>query len=78
MTDATTTTANCSIREFQCPSDYKCSDVGLILPLTNESDWSIAVRSVLYCIAMIYCFVGIAIVADIFMSAIETITSTTR
>ncbi|XP_063717435.1 sodium/calcium exchanger 2-like isoform X2 [Symsagittifera roscoffensis] len=73
----TTSPSNVTVL-YQCPSAYKCSDIGLVLPLMNESDWSVVLRSILYFLGMIYCFVGIAIVSDIFMSAIETITSTTR
>lgn len=36
---------------------------------------SIQLRAVLYFIFLLYLFLGIAIIADIFMSAIETITS---
>ena len=71
-------TTNCSDVVHQCPSSYKCSDVGLLLPLVNESDWGTGLRIVLYFFGMLYCFVGIATVADIFMSSIEKITSTTR
>lgn len=39
---------------------------------------SIPLRAVLYFIFLLYLFLGIAIIADIFMSAIETITSRKR
>jgi solute carrier family 8 (sodium/calcium exchanger) len=39
---------------------------------------SIQLRAVLYFIFLLYLFLGIAIIADIFMSSIETITSKTR
>ena len=39
---------------------------------------SIRLRAVLYFIFLLYLFLGIAIIADIFMSAIETITSRRR
>ncbi|CAL4135320.1 unnamed protein product, partial [Meganyctiphanes norvegica] len=57
---------------------YTCSDKGLMLPLFSEYTWSVGTRSTLYLIALLYCFLGVAIIADIFMGAIEKITSKTR
>lgn len=57
--------------------NYKCSD-GLLLPLINESTWSPHARAFLYLLGLFYCFLGVAIIADIFMCAIEKITSKTR
>ncbi|KAK4011358.1 hypothetical protein OUZ56_020474 [Daphnia magna] len=57
--------------------DYACSQ-GLILPLINEFTWSVEMRAFLYLLGLLYCFMGVAIIADIFMGAIEKITSTTR
>ncbi|CAF1160456.1 unnamed protein product [Rotaria sordida] len=54
---------------------FKCSGRGLILPFGNEACMSIQLRAVLYFIFLLYLFLGIAIIADIFMSSIETITS---
>mmetsp|Transcript_12315 Transcript_12315/g.40431 ORF Transcript_12315/g.40431 Transcript_12315/m.40431 type:complete len:752 (-) Transcript_12315:40-2295(-) len=51
---------------------YTC-DSFLLLP--GENLWPVAVRGGLYLFALLYCFLGIAIVADVFMSAIEVITS---
>mmetsp|Transcript_56068 Transcript_56068/g.142732 ORF Transcript_56068/g.142732 Transcript_56068/m.142732 type:complete len:686 (-) Transcript_56068:316-2373(-) len=49
---------------------------GLVFPATTaEQTWPTAVRIILYGIALVYFFVGVAIVADIFMGAIETVTS---
>jgi solute carrier family 8 (sodium/calcium exchanger) len=65
-----------------CPfpdlNNYSCSDKGLLLPLISEYTWPLGVRAVLYLIGMLWCFLGIAIIADIFMCAIEKITSHTR
>ncbi|XP_033743112.1 sodium/calcium exchanger 3-like isoform X1 [Pecten maximus] len=58
-------------------NDYKCSDKGLILPLTNEYTWSIGFRAFIYIVGLLYSFMGVSIIADIFMQAIETITSRT-
>ncbi len=43
-----------------------------------EACMSIELRAVLYFIFLLYLFLGIAIIADIFMSSIETITSRKR
>ncbi|CAF0835261.1 unnamed protein product [Rotaria sordida] len=57
---------------------FKCSARGLILPFGIEACMSIKLRAVLYFIFLLYLFLGIAIIADIFMSSIETITSRRR
>ncbi|XP_065559522.1 sodium/calcium exchanger 2-like isoform X2 [Artemia franciscana] len=57
--------------------DYQCSS-GLLLPLINEFTWAVEVRAFLYLFGLLYCFMGVAIIADIFMGAIEKITSTTK
>lgn len=57
---------------------YECSDVGLILPIINEYTWPIWVRAVIYVLGLFYLFIGIAIIADIFMCSIEKITSKTQ
>ena len=55
--------------EKQCNGD-------LVLPLfPGEILWSNSFRAVVYMLALIYFFFGIAIIADIFMAAIEQITS---
>ena len=55
-----------------------CSDQGLVLPIFEEEGWNKGVRAVLYLVAMLWCFFGVAIVADAFMCGIEHITSKTR
>jgi len=59
-------------------SNETCKLEGLLLPILNESGWPVGVRAGLYMAGMIYCFLGISIVADVFMCAIEKITSRTR
>lgn len=51
---------------------------GILLPILEEHGWNPIVRALLYLFGLLYCFLGIAIVADVFMGAIETITSKTR
>jgi len=56
-----------------------CGAKGLILPIIPfEGTWNPYVRGSLYMAGLLYCFMGVAIVADIFMGAIEKITSKTR
>lgn len=51
---------------------YMCESY---LALAGSSLWSRDARIVLYLLALLYCFLGVAIVADVFMNAIEVITS---
>jgi hypothetical protein len=44
----------------------------------TQGSWDTTVRAGLYFAGLMYCFMGVAIVADVFMSAIEKITSKTR
>jgi solute carrier family 8 (sodium/calcium exchanger) len=49
---------------------------GTFLPLfANEHTWPAALRGILYCLGLGWSFMGVAIIADIFMVAIEEITS---
>ena len=59
-------------------NNYTCSNKGLIFPVINEYTWSEGVRATLYLVFMLWCFLGIAIVSDMFMCGIERITSKTR
>jgi hypothetical protein len=59
-------------------NEYECSDRGLVLPIINEYTWPIWLRGSLYFIGLCYMFIGIAIIADIFMNSIEKITSKTQ
>eukprot|EP00659_Diplonema_papillatum_P010278 gene10281-15812_t len=55
------------------PDNTTLCDSWILVPAENI--WSPALRGVLYGGALIYVFLGIAIISDIFMSAIEKITS---
>ena len=50
---------------------------GVFLPLfgDEEQQWNMRLRSLLYLAGLLWSFMGVAIVADKFMAAIETITS---
>lgn len=58
--------------------DYECSDLGLVLPLISEFTWDPNARIFIYLCALLWCFMGVAILADVFMCSIEKITSKTR
>jgi len=52
---------------------------GLLIPfIPYESSWDTNFRAFLYLAGLFYCFLGVAIVADVFMGAIEKITSKTK
>ncbi len=59
-------------------SVYKCSDKGLLMPFLNEYTWGETGRAAIYLIGLLWSFLGVAIIADIFMCSIEKITSRTR
>lgn len=59
-------------------NEYKCSDRGMLLPLVSEYTWPVWVRAILYFIFLMYLFLGISRIADIFMVSIEQITSVKR
>ncbi|GBN32931.1 Sodium/calcium exchanger 2 [Araneus ventricosus] len=65
---------------FNATLDFydRCLEPGLLLPFVDESRWNMGVRAFLYLLALLYCFLGVAIIADIFMCSIEKITSKTR
>lgn len=54
-------------------ASVKCRD-GIIVPALGTS----LPHAVLYFFALLYCFLGIAIAADVFMCSVETITSKTK
>ena len=51
---------------------------GMVLPLVLEITWSREVRAALYLLGLLYSFLGISIVSELFMSAIEKITAKTK
>ncbi|XP_069953412.1 sodium/calcium exchanger Calx isoform X5 [Cherax quadricarinatus] len=69
---------NTYISEEDVYSGYRCARLGLLLPFFSEYTWPEGVRAFLYLAGLLYCFLGVAIIADIFMGAIEKITSKTR
>ena len=48
------------------------------MPILDEEGWLDGVRAFFYLFGMVWCFFGVAIVADRFMCGIEHITSKTR
>ena len=64
----------------ECGDDVCCpGQSGLIMPFFGPSEqcWPTGLRATLYMIGMLWCFLGVAIVADLFMAAIEEITAAT-
>ena len=61
-----------------CGPKDECSQKGMILPIFNEVTWPIWLRIVLYFGGLLYSFVAVFIVADIFMCSIDSITSKTK
>ena len=64
---------------LECPNiyEYRCNK-GLLLPLVNEYTWPLGGRAAIYLIGLLWSFLAISIIADVFMCAIEKITSRTR
>jgi len=51
---------------------------GLIFPIfSGEGSWNTGFRAFLYIVGLLWAFVGIAILSDVFMAGIETITNST-
>eukprot|EP00927_Polykrikos_kofoidii_P055721 TRINITY_DN49936_c0_g1_i1.p1 TRINITY_DN49936_c0_g1~~TRINITY_DN49936_c0_g1_i1.p1 ORF type:complete len:825 (-),score=127.26 TRINITY_DN49936_c0_g1_i1:103-2577(-) len=57
------------------PNICEVGGKGLILPREYEQEWPRALRIILYAVALGWFFMGIALVADVFMGAIEAITA---
>ena len=52
--------------------------MGLLLPVFDDFIWHPWIRIALYLVGLLYSFVAVFIVADIFMCSIDAITSTTK
>jgi solute carrier family 8 (sodium/calcium exchanger) len=62
--------------ECASPSEKGGEGNGLLFPLfSSEYTWPRGVRIVLYCAGLFWMFLGVGIIADVFMGAIEVITS---
>ena len=77
-----------------CGKKDQCSYIGMVLPLFMELTWPWQMRAALYLIGLLYrlavlpstsnstqiffSFFGISIVSDLFMGAVEKITSSTK
>jgi len=61
-----------------CGNRSSCDSKGLLLPLFLEVAWPREARAILYFVGLCYSFLGVSIVADVFMCAIEKITSKTK
>ena len=58
-------------------NEYFCSEKGLLLPLVSEYTWPHGSRAFIYLLGLLWIFMAVAIVADVFMCSIERITSKT-
>jgi len=60
------------------PGEEPCTG-GMFLPFfPGEFIWGIELHTIIFCITLLFSFLGISIIADVFMAAIEVITSKTR
>lgn len=57
--------------------NYTCSDKGLLLPIVSEYTWGVEARAFIYLLGLLWIFLAVAIIADVFMCSIERITSKT-
>lgn len=55
---------------------FRCS-LGILIPTSLEANWPIPLKAFLHLFTLLYCFLGIAIISDVFMCGIERITSQT-
>uniref|UniRef100_A0A7S1A0G7 Calx-beta domain-containing protein n=1 Tax=Noctiluca scintillans TaxID=2966 RepID=A0A7S1A0G7_NOCSC len=69
-----------TIAPEETPAICEPGGKGMIFPLGGESEQNLPhrLKQLLYGFGLLYCFVGVSIVADLFMSAIERITSKKR
>lgn len=70
--------ARLAVRNTTATHVLQCSD-GLVLPawrpLEDVPTWELTLRGIAYFLALMYLFIGVSIVSDRFMAAIEVITS---
>mmetsp|Transcript_29928 Transcript_29928/g.78894 ORF Transcript_29928/g.78894 Transcript_29928/m.78894 type:complete len:821 (+) Transcript_29928:87-2549(+) len=66
-----------NLPELGGPDICQVDGGGLLLPLLGnaEQEWPNGVRAALYLIGLLWCFLGVALIADVFMGAIEKVTS---
>ncbi|KAK6626785.1 hypothetical protein RUM44_009262 [Polyplax serrata] len=67
-----------NVTDTEFLTDTRVCPQGLIFPLLDESGWNPVGRAVLYFLALLYAFIGVSVVTDIFMGAVVTITSKTK
>ena len=58
--------------------NYDCADKGLLMPFVNEYTWAHGFRAVVYGVGLLWSFMAVSIIADVFMAGIETITTKTQ
>ena len=70
--------ARAPLCQATCGPKDVCSQKGILLPLFIEVTWPWWLRVLLYFSGLIYSFVAVNIIADIFMCSIESISSKTK
>ena len=58
--------------------NYACADKGLLMPFVNEYTWAHGFRAAVYGIGLLWSFMAVSIIADVFMAGIEAITTKTQ
>jgi len=73
---------NATVEHHVCSRQARACRPGIMLPtwnpIGNISWMDRAARAIVYLLALVYLFLGVSIIADRFMSAIEVITSSER
>ena len=70
--------ARAPLSQASCGPKDVCSQKGILLPLFIEVTWPWWLRVLLYFSGLLYSFVAVNIIADIFMCSIESISSKTK
>ena len=70
--------SNASISGAQCLCSASVVSTKFFPIESLECGWSNGARAFLYCLFMLYLFLGVGIASDVFMQSIEAITSSTR
>jgi solute carrier family 8 (sodium/calcium exchanger) len=64
--------------KLNCQQNSNCSSDTLLLPILYELAHNTWIQALIYLVLMVNLFIGIAIIAEIFMCSIEKITSATK
>eukprot|EP00930_Biecheleria_cincta_P035153 TRINITY_DN24205_c0_g3_i1.p1 TRINITY_DN24205_c0_g3~~TRINITY_DN24205_c0_g3_i1.p1 ORF type:complete len:856 (-),score=177.60 TRINITY_DN24205_c0_g3_i1:134-2701(-) len=70
-----TTTMLAMVEQAPAICEHGGHAIGLFMPRAYEADWDKGLRAFIYLIFLLWCFFGVMVVSDVFMAAIEKITS---